>query len=81
MFWDNICIEHESNSDRNKNLSINECLDKIKSKWKKETQMRGSDFIIYCVNLIYHKYHKISFKRASSYIDSLDWIEKKKKQQ
>ena len=42
-----------------------------------ETQMRGSDFIFDCVNSIYHKCHKINFKRSGSYIDSPDWIKKK----
>ena len=43
-----------------------------------ETQMRGSDFIFDCVNLLYYKSHKINFKRGGSYIDSTDWIKKKK---
>ena len=40
--------------------------------------MRGSDFIFDSVQLLYHKCHKISFKRGGSYIDSPDWIKKKK---
>ena len=43
-----------------------------------ETKMRGSDFIFGRVNLIYYKGRKINFKRGSSYIDSGDWIKKKK---
>ena len=27
---------------------------------------------------MYYKYHKVNFKRGSSYFDSLDWIKKKK---
>ena len=42
-----------------------------------ETQMRGSDVIIDCVNLLY-KCHKINFRCGSSYIDFADWIKKKK---
>ena len=37
-----------------------------------EKQMRGSDFIFDCVNLMYCVCHKINFKRDSSYIDSPD---------
>ena len=43
-----------------------------------ETQMRGSDSIFDCVNILYQKFHKISFKRGSSYIDSPNWVKKKK---
>ena len=40
--------------------------------------MRGSDFIFNSVQLLYHNFHKINFKRGISYIDSPDWIKKKK---
>ena len=40
--------------------------------------MIGSSSIFDCVNLLYYKYHKISFKHGGSYIDSPDWIKKKK---
>ena len=40
--------------------------------------MIGSSSIFDCVNLLYYKYHKISFKHGGSYIDSADWIKKKK---
>ena len=40
--------------------------------------MAGSDFIFDGVNLLYYKCHEINFKRDNSYIDSLDWIKKKK---
>ena len=42
------------------------------------TSMRGSDFIIDSVQLLYYKCHKINFKHGGSYLDSLDWIKKKK---
>ena len=29
-FWNNNCIDYESNADRNRNLSLDECLNKIK---------------------------------------------------
>ena len=46
---------------------------------KLETSMERSDFIFDLVQLMYYKCHKVSFIRGGSYIDSLDWIKKKKK--
>ena len=43
-----------------------------------ETSMRGNDSIFDGVNLLYHKCHKVNFKRGCSYIDSQDWIKNKK---
>ena len=40
--------------------------------------MRGSDFIFDSVQMMYYKCHKINFKRGDSYIDPLDWKNKKK---
>ena len=40
--------------------------------------MRGSDFIFDSVQLLYCKCHKTNFKRGGSYIDSPNWIKKKK---
>ena len=40
--------------------------------------MRVSDFIFDSVQLIYHKCHKVNFRRYCSYIDSLDLIKQKK---
>ena len=40
--------------------------------------MKGSDFIFDGVNLLYYKCHKINFKRGGSYIESPDWMKKKK---
>ena len=40
--------------------------------------MRGSDFIFDSVQLMYYKCHKVNFKRGDSFIDSSDWIKKKK---
>ena len=42
-----------------------------------ETSMRRSDFIFDSVQLLYHKCHKINFKRGGSYIESLYWIKYK----
>ena len=43
-----------------------------------ETSMRGSDFIFDSLQLLYYKCHKTNFKRGESYIDSPNWIKKKK---
>ena len=43
-----------------------------------ETSMRGSGFISSSVQLLYHKCHKIKFKCGGLYIDSPDWIKRKK---
>ena len=40
--------------------------------------MGGSDFIFDLVQLLYYKCQKIKFKHGGSYIDSSDWIKKKK---
>ena len=40
--------------------------------------MRGNDFIFDSVQLMYYKCHKVNFIRDGSYIDSSDWIKKKK---
>ena len=41
-----------------------------------ETSMKGNDLLFDSVQLLYYKFHKISFKRGGSYIDSPDWIKK-----
>ena len=143
-FWSDNYIEHESKGDRNKTLSVEEYLNKIRSylkdlinnlkksdTWKIQLtvannfissidndeehvmhskndnleimikdeadnvieelfesfknkyqnnleSMRGSEFVFYCVNLLYYKYHKINPNHGGSYIDSPDWIKQKK---
>ena len=46
----------------------------LDTKLVKEIQVKYSDLIFDCVNLIYYKCHKIKFKLGGSYIDSPDWI-------
>ena len=41
-----------------------------------ETSMEGSDFFLF--NSSNYMYHKVTFKRCGSYIDSPDWIKKNK---
>ena len=40
--------------------------------------MKGSEFVFDYVHLLYYKYHKINQNLGESYIDSRDWIKKKK---
>ena len=40
--------------------------------------MKESDFIFESVQLMYCKFHKVNFRRVVSYIDSTEWIKKKK---
>ena len=39
---------------------------------------KGSEFVFYYVQLLYHKCHKTYLDRARSYIGSPDWIKNKK---
>ena len=43
-----------------------------------EPQMRGSDFIFDCANLLYYKCHKTICKSGGLHIDSANWITEKK---
>ena len=45
---------------------------------KIETPMKGSSFMFHSVQYLCYKCHKVNFKRAASYIDTPDWIKKKK---
>ena len=40
--------------------------------------MRGREFIFESVQLMYWKFHKVNVRRGGSYIDSPEWIKKKK---
>ena len=42
-FWKNIYIEHESNGDKNKNLSLDEYLKKIKTSLEEHNNLQNSD--------------------------------------
>ena len=42
-----------------------------------KTSMKGSDFGIDCVHLLYYKGQKINPNRRGSYKDSPDWMENK----
>ena len=62
--------------------NANEVVNKLFSKGEicLETSVKGSDFIFDPVQQIYCKCHKANFTPGVSYIDSSDWIKKKKQQ-
>ena len=59
---------------------IDKLFESLRSRYQEtlETSMKGSDFIFDSVQLMYYKCHKVSFICGGSYIDSLDYIKKKK---
>ena len=40
--------------------------------------MRGSEFVLGSIDLLYHHLHKIGLKRGGPNIDSLEWLKNKK---
>ena len=62
------------------NEVVDELFDSFRSRYQGnlETSMSGSDFIFDSVQLIYFKCHKVNLRRGGSYIDSPDWMKKKK---
>ena len=40
--------------------------------------MRENYFVFDSVQLLYYKCHPVNFRRGGSYIDSADWLKKKK---
>ena len=60
--------------------TVNELLESLLSRHQigLETSMRGSDFIFDSLQLLYYKCQQKTVKRSGSYIDSPDWIRKKK---
>ena len=63
----------------NVNELVDEFFDSLRSRYQgnSETSMGGSNFF-YSAQLMYYKCHKVNFRRCGSYIDSPDWIKKKK---
>ena len=45
-----------------------------------ETSMRGRNFVFDSVCFLLYKCHEINIKRGGSYVDSPEWIKKKKQQ-
>ena len=59
---------------------INELFESFFKKYQEglETKMEGSNFVFESVDLLYYSLHEISLSKGGSYIDSTDWIKKKK---
>ena len=64
----------------NANKVVHELFDPLLLRYQisLEISMRGRAFIFESVQRLYYKCHKIHFKRWRSYINSPDWIKKKK---
>ena len=43
-----------------------------------EESMKGSEFALDVVDLLYYKLHKINLSRGGSYVDSPKWLKNKK---
>ena len=71
-------IEFTSRNDANE--IIDELFKSLHSRYQGnlETPMKGSDFIFDLVQLMYCQCPKVYFKCGGLYIDSPDWIKKKK---
>ena len=62
------------------NEVINKLFDSLKIRYQNNLEsMKGSEFVFDYVHLMYYKCHKINPNFGGSYVDSRDWIKKKKK--
>ena len=53
--------------------------DSLKTRYQNNLEsMKGSEFVVDYVQLLYHKCHKINPDRGRSYIDYPDWMKNKK---
>ena len=58
---------------------IKELFDSLKNRYQNNLKsVKGSEFVFDYVHLLYYKFHKINPSRGGSYVDSPDWIKKKK---
>ena len=58
---------------------IKELFGSLKNRYQDNLEsIKGSKFVFDCLQLLYHKCHKVNPNRSGSYIDSPDWIKKKK---
>ena len=57
---------------------IKEFFDSLKSKYQNNLEsIKGSEFVLDYVQLLYYKCHKINPNRGGSYLDSPNWIKTK----
>ena len=60
---------------------IEELSHSLKSRYQNNLKsMTDSEFVFDYVHLLYYKCHKINLNHCGSYINSPDWIKKKKQQ-
>ena len=66
--------------DNDGNEVVDELFESLRSRYQAnlETSMEEKELIFDSVQLIYYKWHKVNFIGDGSYIDSQDWIKKKK---
>ena len=58
---------------------IKEIFDSLKDRFRNNREsMKSSEFVFDYVHLLYYKCHKIDLNHGGSYIDSRDWMKKKK---
>ena len=58
---------------------IKEIFDSLKDRFQNNREsMKSSEFVFDYVHLLYYKCHKIDLNHGGSYIDSRDWMKKKK---
>ena len=64
----------------NANDIVDELFELLHSRYQGnlETTMEGGYFVFDSVQLLYNEYRRINFRRVCPYIDSPDWIKKKK---
>ena len=58
------------------NEVVDKLFDSLRSRY--QWNLKRSDFIFNLVKLMDHKCHKVNFRPSGLYIDSPDWIKKKK---
>ena len=58
---------------------IKKLFDSLKNRYQNNLKsMKGGEFVLYYVYLLYYKCHRINPSHDGSYIDSPDWIKSKK---
>ena len=57
-----------------------ELFESIFSRYKTglKKSLKGSDFVVDCVDILYNKCYKINLRRGRSHLDSPDWMKNKK---
>ena len=60
---------------------VKQLFDSLKNRYQNNLEsVKGSELVFDYIQLLYYKFHKINQNRGGSYIDSPDWIKKKKEQ-